>query len=146
MQLSPAEFLLLEENHCHKISKLEKKDWAILLCLLEANPGKGVCHFSDSMKIFIAKYSLKKVSIYNFLLVEHSRKYLIIDIFCKWRNKLETGFSVSAQKWCFFSGVTCFKLILRISFVQWCRGDWKQLLSQLNEHKISFAHKKHIYI
>ena len=50
------------------------------------------------LKIFIAKYSLKKVSIYNFLLVEHSRKYLIIDIFCKWRNKLETGFSVSAQK------------------------------------------------
>ena len=42
MLLSPAEFLLLEENNCHKISKLEKKDWAILLCLLEANPGNGV--------------------------------------------------------------------------------------------------------
>ena len=111
MRLSPAEFLLLEENHRYKINKLEKKDWAILLCLLEANPRKWVWHFSDSMKIFIAKYSLKKVSIYNFLLVEHSRKYLILYIFCKWRNKLETGFSVSAQKIVFCSGVTCFRFL-----------------------------------
>ena len=71
------------------------------------------CHIKKHhlLKIFIAKYSLKKVSIYNFLLVEHSRKYLILYIFCKWRNKLETGFSVSAQKIVFCSGVTCFRFL-----------------------------------
>lgn len=90
----------------------------------------------------MAKHNLNKISIYHFPLDEYGRNLcLILHILCKWRSKLETGFSFSAQRWDFVIYIMCL-LIFKLSFGQWCIDDWKQLLSQLKGHKILFAHAK----
>lgn len=65
--------------------------------LRENDPRKWLSHLSDSMQVFITRHSLNKISVYNFLLVEHAG-YLILYIFREWGSKLETDFSVLSIK------------------------------------------------